>query len=750
MTPRKRLVWWGLSGCVTALLVALAVVTTPPDVVLPSASNYRSSEASLLDRHGTELARLRLDDSARRIEWSPLAAISPALQQAVIAAEDQRFYRHGGVDGLALLAAVKDGLLQRGWRGASTVSMQLAGFLHADLIVNRQQLNKHLWFTGKRTSLQKIKQVRSAWALERQYPKAELLEAYLNSVTFRGEQQGIASAAWTLFGKAPVGLNANESALLAALIRAPQARPAVVARRACAIVQALESPQANCAVLAQLAEALRRPNGAANASLAPYQASHLARQLLSAPGERFISSLDAAAQRYTVQSLAEHLREITARNVEDGAVVVLDNATGAVLAYVGSSGRLSQAAQVDAARALRQAGSTLKPFLYGLALDEKRITAASLLHDSPVAIQTDDGQFSPRNYSNDFKGWVSARHALAASLNVPAVRTLAMMDLELFTNTLRKAGLASVTQNGDFYGHSLALGSADVRLLELTNAYRTLANGGLQTPVVFTPNALNNVAKPVRALSKQAAYIVGDMLSDNEARSLSFGLDNPLRLPFWAAVKTGTSKDMRDNWCIGYSARFTVGVWVGNASGAAMHDVSGVHGAAPIWHDVMRYLHQRWQGSIASNAPVMPAGLTAQAVRFVGVSEAARREVFLSGTERASIELASLGEAAESADTAQNSVPKITQPLNGAVYALDPDIPQSAQRLTLARTNGQATWLLNGLVLGYQQRLPWPLAPGRHVLALRSANGRVADEVRFEVRVPARVVSSQGAARLGS
>ena len=247
---------------------------------------------------------------------------------------------------------------------------------------------------------------------------------------------------------------------------------------------------------------------------------------------------------------------------------------------------------VDGVAALRQPGSTLKPFLYAQALAERRITAASLLEDAPTHIQTAGGLYMPQNYDRQFKGWVSVRTALAASLNVPAVRTLAMVSPQAFHDQLLRLGLP-LKESGDYYGYSLALGSAEVSLLDLTNAYRALGNGGRWGPTTLLPAAPDDVPEPARpALDPRAAFIVGDILSDGNARARTFGTDSVLATRFWSAVKTGTSKDMRDNWAIGWSQHYVVGVWVGNASGAPMWDVSGISGAAPLWAALMNYLHR--------------------------------------------------------------------------------------------------------------------------------------------------------------
>ena len=289
--------------------------------------------------------------------------------------------------------------------------------------------------------------------------------------------------------------------------------------------------------------------------------------------------------------MQDHLRGLALHNVRDGAALVVDNATGDVLAYVGSAGPASRARHVDGVRARRQAGSTLKPFLYQLALERRYLTNASLLDDSPLGLDTATGVYLPQNYDRDFKGPVSVRTALGSSLNVPAVRALVLVGVEAFRDRLNALGYAGISEDGEFYGYSLALGSAEVSLWEQVAAYRTLARGGLAAPLRLRAN--DPAQAPSRMLAADATFLVTDILGDRAARVTTFGLDNNMNTAFWSAAKTGTSKDMRDNWCIGYTDRYTVGVWVGNFEGDSMRDVSGVTGAAPAWHDIMLALHAR-------------------------------------------------------------------------------------------------------------------------------------------------------------
>jgi penicillin-binding protein 1C len=413
--------------------------------------------------------------------------------------------------------------------------------------------------------------------------------------------------------------------------------------------------------------------------------------------------------------------------VEDGAIVVLDNASGEVLAWVGSSGELSVAAEVDGVTALRQPGSTLKPFLYAQAIAERRMTAASLLEDASTQIPTADGLYIPQNYDRHFKGWVSARTALAASLNVPAVRTLVMVSPDAFQKQLVSLGLP-LKEGGDYYGFSLALGSADVSLLNLSNAYRALANGGRYGATSLT---LKPTPAVRQVLDARAAFIVGDILADPLARARTFGTDSVLATRFWSAVKTGTSKDMRDNWAVGYSQTYTVGVWVGNASGAPMWDVSGTTGAAPVWAAVMNYLHK----TQSSRAPQVPPGVVQTPVRFISDAgqapiEAARVEWFIRGTQQPVFAM-----NAGTADAAvRGRQARITAPSSGTVIAIDPDIPPNRQLVTFTAEGIDVRWLMDGKAFGRGPSADWPPWPGRHVIKLASVGGAKLDEIRLEVR----------------
>jgi len=715
-TNPRLLIWTLLLLLSVSLLVAwtiLSLGTFSPPTFQQVRNSYSGSEAILLDRHGQVLHELRIDSHGRRLRWAPLQEISPALQAAVIRAEDKTFYEHHGVDWKALGGALVGRFSADRLRGASTLTMQLVSKLRPDL--QPQSSRRSLW--------QKWNQIRAARKLEQRWSKAQVLEAYLNLVTFRGELQGIASASRGLFDKRPHGLDDSESVILASLLPAPGAPIEQVVDRAFRLSSTMHLQLSREAILFKTQNALLSPYKIEpEMALAP----HVCRQLVAArfshklaQPQQVICTLDAGLQRWAMESLEQHLLALLGQNVHDGAVLVADNATGEILAYVGNNGDQASARFVDGTQARRQAGSILKPFLYGLAIDTRLLTTASLLDDAPLDVPAANGIYRPENYDRQFHGRVTARTALASSLNIPAVKVLGLLGVETFVRKLRDLGFTNL-QSPDFYGASLALGSADVTLWELVNAYRALANGGVWSPMRFTfqekPESIRR-----RVLSAESAFIVSDILSDRESRSETFNLESPLATRFWSAVKTGTSKDMRDNWCVGFSSRYTVGVWTGNFSGEPMWNVSGISGAAPIWLQTMNWLHS----DLPSQPPQPPAGVIGQKSEFAESGQT-RFEWFLKGTETRNVQPAS---------TLSNF--RISYPASGTIVALDPDIPEEQQQVFFEShpKDDHLKWKLDGKEIGSAGALLlWSPQTGKHILELIDETDQILDSINFEVR----------------
>jgi penicillin-binding protein 1C len=698
----------------TFLFMALAALVASTAFAIPAfdevMAGHRKSDAVLLDRNGNIIHDLRVDSKGRRLDWTRLQNISPALIKAVIWSEDRRFYEHGGVDWTALGTAAMENLTGSSSRGASTITMQLASMLEKKLRPRKT----------KRTLSQKWDQINAARELDASWTKENILEAYLNLVTFRSELQGIDAASRGLFGKEPGGLDEKESLLLAVLVRSPNANAETAAARACLLAESIKAVTRCDDIRALAAGALTGPYRITfRHNLAPHAAS----RLLSDGRRKVSSTIDSRLQKFAIDVLSYQLMSISDRNVRDGAVLVVDNRSGEILAYIAGSGARSSARHVDGIIAMRQAGSTLKPFLYGLAIEKGLLTAASLLDDSAVNVPTPAGLYIPHNYDMEFKGIVSVRTALSSSLNIPAVRALMLVGPEDFSRRLSALGFRDL-KGGDYYGLSMALGSVDVSLYDLVNAFRTLANNGAWSGMVM--ESIPKKRAPKQVMNRNAAFIISDILSDRAARSLTFGYENPLSTRYWTAVKTGTSKDMRDNWCIGYSDRYTVGVWVGNFSGEPMWNVSGISGAAPVWLEVMNYLHRQR----ASRPRPVPAEIVTKRVVFNSPSEPDRDELFIKGTEPES-DLAYITDIDRPAEK-----PAISYPVNETIIAIDPDIPAENSLIFFEATKkGPFEWRLNDKKIGgNSRRVSWKPEYGKYRLSLVDLNGKTIDRVRFEVR----------------
>lgn len=672
---------------------------------------FKSSDRAILDRNGQIIDEVRVEKKVRRLAWIDLDKVPPSFVEALLRAEDKRFFYHPGFDPIALVKASIYRLVGRSDRGASTLSMQLT-----ELIASNHGTNSR-----RRTVWQKLVQIEKAVALEMAWSKREILEAYINLVYYRGELQGIGAASFGLFDKAPASLTRPEAAAIAALIRAPNADVDRVRERACWLLNALGAPE-ECGLLSgshlsYIEQGYRiRPF----MKLAPHVGQRLANRPELKDQTLIRSTLDRQIQWVALHALQKQITAMQSQNMNDGAAVILENATGNVLAYVGNVGAASKAQYVDAAVALRQAGSTLKPLIYAKTFDERILTPATVLEDSPLAIAVTSGLYKPSNFDRAFRDLVTVRNALASSLNIPAVRALELLGVETFVQTLRDLGFRDL-ERADFYGPSLALGSVDVRLLELTNAYRTLANRGIWSPLRFSPDVPSDETGRT-VFTPEAAFIATDIISDRQARASTFGLENTLSTRFWTAVKTGTSKDMRDNWCIGFSEKYTVGVWAGNFSGAPMWNVTGVQGAAPVWQEIMNYLHRN-EGSVA---PRPPDGVIRTHVHFKH-SEDQRDEVFIKGTEPVNGEVEAKAEV----------VSRISYPLEETLIALDPDIPPDNQRvfIQIVAPRPDQNLYLNGRRIGRATNfIPWAPLTGKYRLELRDSGGHVIDNVRFEVR----------------
>lgn len=572
----------------------------------PWANLNRPAAVVVSDRSGEPLRFFLPADERWRMPVK-LSELPPDLPKALVASEDRRFWSHPGVDlwaiGRAAWANLRSGEVVS---GASTIPMQIARM--AD--------------PGPRTLATKLRESFRALQLELRYSKRELLEVYLNLTPYGGNVEGVGAASWFYFGKEPDRLSLGEIALLTALPRSPvRYDPTLHPEAALA---------ARDRVLAQLAE--RRVFGRRQLEEAkaqplprkrrtpPFAAPHLAGELVKLfPGEaRIRSSLDRGMQQVAESQVVRRAADLRLQGISNAAVVVIENETRAVRAFVGSAGFFDTyfQGQVDGAMAPRSPGSTLKPFLYAMALDGGRILPDSYLLDVP----TDFAGYVAENYDGRYRGRVTVREALVQSLNACAVRLLAQVGLDPFLKTLRRGGLATLDRPAGQYGLPLVLGAGEVRLLDLVNLYASLEQGGVYRPVRMVERDPERVGKRgpgvrdlgsaiqrigeggegERLFSREAARAVTEILTDVRRPDLPESWDLARGVPP-VAWKTGTSYGHRDAWAVGFSRRLTIGVWVGNFNGKPRLGISGSQHAGPLLFDLFRSLDPGGKGPVEAS-----------------------------------------------------------------------------------------------------------------------------------------------------
>ncbi len=617
----------GAAGCAVLLIGSLAWPL--PDTV---SSDRATISLRITDRAGHLLREIRPDGRGHPMA---LDAIAPAAIDALLATEDRRFWRHPGIDPLALVRAAWTDLRHGAIiSGGSTITMQVARLLRAK---------------RDRGWIDKLAEMHLALRLELRRSKADILALWLNRVPFGNRARGIEAAAQLYFGKPARDLTTAEAAYLIGLPQSPSRynpfrHPDRAKTRQRRVLHAMEAAghltTDEHRRLAALPLDLQPPE---QTFRAPHFTQHVPQTLpADAPLTELRTTLDLDLQHTVASIVHGHITQLADRSVTNAAAVVLDNRTGAVRAYVGSADfwNARTGGQNDGVRMLRQPGSALKPFTYAAALATRRFTPASILADTPLQVREAGGAFSPENYDRRYHGPVPLREALASSYNVPAVRMARRLGPETVLHTLRDAGFASLDQPAPHYGVGLTLGNGEVRLIELAQAYAGLARGGSLPPLRTTRWRLTADGDTLRTASNaprsngiapSVAYLITDILQDPEARAPAFGRRSPLELPFPAAVKTGTSKDYRDNWTVGYSPKYTVAVWAGNFDGSPMRWVSGVSGAGPIFNAIMREIGSG--GAFERPPGIDTATLCpASGQRPSAHCPAPRREVFLTGT----------------------------------------------------------------------------------------------------------------------
>lgn len=735
-----------LAAAATAVMGAwwsLGLVPVPETLLSPG-----SSGLDLLDRHGQPLRAVPKGDRiGRRVAYHEL---NEWLIQATLVAEDRRFWRHAGVD-LRATARAALGWLRTGRivSGGSTITQQLIKLAEP----------------RPRTLQAKLVEAVQALRLEQLWSKQRILAEYLNRLNYGNLCYGCGEAARYYFGKPLCDLSVAESAFLAGLPQAPsRLNPHRHFERALRRQQWVLRRMHETGVLDTQAyqRAMAEPLRLVSPHRA-FHAPHFVDLVLSQPGVEATAAsgqvvrttLDVDLTQTAERVLRSQLRLLRREHVRNGAVVIIDNRSGDVLALVGSEDYFApDAGQVNGAWARRSAGSTFKPFTYLLAF-EQGATAASVVADVPAEFATPTGVFRPVNYDRCYRGPVRYRTALANSLNIPAVRVLESIGgPRVLIERLQLFGLTTLDKSADHYGLGLTIGNAEARLIELVNAYAVLARLGIARPyrlltdehLAYGNGRHMNLASGRRVADAGAAWLVADILSDNAARATAFGWDSDLRFDFPVACKTGTSSDFRDNWAIGYTPEFTVGVWLGNFDGTPMERVSGVTGAAPVLHELFAHLHQRFgttwytppDGLVARRIdPITgkcittnrPNALIEKFLPTAVAPEASPEDYDALGRVRlpeayrtwASSRHNWLGERILIQDAADNEAPRVVSPVPGSKFYLDPDLPAESQWIKLQAEGGSdLVWESATLELrrgqgGYFARL----AEGSHKLTVR-------------------------------
>lgn len=751
---RRRISGWGAAACL--LLIAavagwrLNAATCRDLLPLPedlSPHAQAVTRPQYLDRDGIPLS-LTYDNPLNVSDWLPLHEIPELLQQAFVAAEDRRFYRHRGGDWLARAHAVVQNVRSlKVVRGASTISEQVVRIAHP-----RPRTLWARWLEGVEAAL-----------LERRFSKAEILEFYLNQVPYGRQRRGVLQAARLYWNRDLDTLTTAEMLVLAAAVRAPgrlegaggaaELRGAV-RRLASALVAAGHLPES--AVASLDGPALPMPE-----IHLPVDASHFLRRLARLAGGapaaagtrgRVRTTLDAGLQNDVQRMLDSSLAAVWERQPLDGAVVVVNHQTDEILAWV-NGGAMSGSlpgSWIDAVVTPRQPGSTLKPFLYGMAL-EMGWTASTIIDDSPLARRIGSGIHPFRNYSRRFYGPLRLREALGNSLNIPAIRTVQAVGVEAFLDRLHRLGFASLDRMAAHYGEGLALGNGEVTLFELVQAYAVLARMGLARPLRFTLDGAGPVGSPAgRIYSPETASLLADILSDPGARRLEFGAGNILRMPVQTAVKTGTSNDHRDAWAVGYNHRYTVGVWMGNLDRRATDGITGTTGPGMVLRSVFSRLTRFEQTAPLYLSPgLVTVPICRESGQRAGVGCPVILERYLPGRGPGLSCPVHGGPAtaAGSGDFGKDAAFRVVRPTQQLQMAMDPRIPDDIEayplRVAGAGRIERIEWLVDGRVVGAsgrdQRHFMWPLARGEHRVQARvwagdGPLGQETEAVRFAVR----------------
>ena len=704
-----------LASLLIAFVAILTVLTRQDMLPVPETLNITGTTVSkpqLLDRHMKPIT-ITYKNHWNMHDIVRLHEMPEFLQEAFIVSEDKRFYDHHGVDWTARMHAVWQNIAaMTKVRGASTISEQTIKMLHP-----RPRTIWTRWLEGW-----------EAGQLEKRFSKNEIIEFYMNQVPYSAQRRGVVQAARYYFDRDLETLNQQEMMTLAVLVRAPSR------------LDPLKNPEAAKPAIERLAKNMDIPVDWAKHSVSNNQdhrvghvapsfsqlrnrsikASHYAKFIYAqnnTNNRKIQTTLDLNLQNATQTILEKRLQNLKISNVKNGAVLIVDHKTNEILSWVvaGDSNPEYPGSAIDAITTPRQPGSTLKPLLYALAL-ENGFTAATLIDDSPLSESVGFGQHTYHNYSRIHYGKVSLREALGNSLNIPAVKTLQEVGTEKFLKTLHKLGIESLKNHPDIYGDGLALGNGEITLYELVQAYTTLARHGQFKPLVFTKEETRYGNKENKSIfTKEATSLIANILSDPKARTREFGASGLLNFPIQTAVKTGTSNDYRDAWAIGFNHRYTVGVWMGNMNRESMKKITGSAGPAFVLRSVFSELNQHEQTKPLYLSPKLVKTTVCKETGLTPTTDnkcTPFNEWFISGTEPTD---------SKQIATKTRTI-RIQQPSPNLQMAMDPRIPDHKEHFRFSLNQSvddrNVKWILDGQLLAETSEgsYQWKLEKGAHEL----------------------------------
>lgn len=690
---RKKSKWLGFSviGAICLVIVCTLYQLKPVSKLFNKVA-YTGAYLRFVDRHGMPL------NISYQVKWNnhdclPFQRMPKFLVDAFLLSEDKNFLTHNGIDIPAKLNALENNLKAgKIVRGASTITEQVVRML-----TNR-----------KRTLWSKWLEAVEALSLEYTISKKQLLEFYLNQLPYASNRRGIMQAARFYFNREVETLSKKEILSLVILARSPssynlyhgshEAIEKAINRLANHMVT---NHMLTIQELQEIADEPLTLEFAKDTINATHFLQYVRKSNFMPQGNTIKTTLDGNIQKFVQMTLEHRIKTLKYRGMNHAAAIVLNHQTGEILAWNSVAADVTDGGSINSPLVPRQPGSTLKPFIYAMAL-EKGWDSLTIIEDAPLVDSVNDGLHAFRNYSNLHYGRITLRQALGNSLNIPAVKAIRYVGIENFLKKLSELGIDNLIHEANYYDEGLALGNGEVTLLNLTRAYAVLANQGESVELkYFLPHPISSPGK--RIFSPEAVSVISNILSDPEARKIEFTANSILNFPIQTAVKTGTSTDFKDAWAVGYNSKYLVVIWMGNLDQQPMQEVTGSTGPALALRSIFKELNKNQRLSplpISNGLHIVEANIELGGGKKAILSDYVLRKNFL----------------VDSNNTEQIYV---SQPIPNLKLAIDPRIPSEKQAFAF-KINGMkegysVDWNVDGVLFKSDANLLWPIKKGKHV-----------------------------------